>query len=753
MIKRPLCLAAVIFLGIQMILVGGFQIAKDLEPSSLEKSAVDGDYVSLQGKIFRREESTEYQTYYLTDVSVCHNEQILKESKILINFKINNSQEQSNIEQRKKEQQFYVGNVIYAEGKVQFFESATNPGCFDQKFYYQKQGIHASVWADEGTVIDSQKDVLKEGLALLRTAWKKLLTEETGDYYGNVMSAILLGDKSELDADLKELFQKSGIGHILAISGLHMSFIGIGFYNILRRVGMSFKTAGSIGILFLILYTLMVGSGVSSIRALVMFIVRIGADMAGRNYDLPTSLAIAAIAVTIWQPLYLLDAGFLLSFGAILGITLIAPILERYKIVPKILSGGMAIQILTFPITLYFYYEIPFYSQMINVLVIPLMSIVLAAGIFGSIFCLVWSDAGGLILKICKYILWVYEKSCEVSMELPFSRIVTGQPPIWGIALYYILLIIFITKTWAINDKEMKEKRTKFYIVKTVSMISLLGIMTGFAGVTILTHSGKDELRVVMLDVGQGDGIYIRTPSGKHYFVDGGSTDVSNVGNYRIEPFLQSQGVAKLDYVFISHGDADHISGIEEMLQNQKFGVQIDTLVLPAEHVIDEKLTGLAGLAVSAGTRVVSMESGNQIIDGEMMLTCLAPFSDYAGEIGNASSMVLSLEFGEFDILFTGDLENEGEDVLTKSGILIDYDILKVGHHGSKNSTAEEFLKQVRPEIGLISAGKNNQYRHPAEETLKRLRNSGCNVYTTQESGALIITTNGKEVQIEEYRK
>ena len=91
--------------------------------------------------------------------------------------------------------------------------------------------------------------------------------------------------------------------------------------------------------------------------------------------------------------------------------------------------------------------------------------------------------------------------------------------------------------------------------------------------------------------------------------------------------------------------------------------------------------------------------------------------------------------------------------MLTKSGILIDYDILKVGHHGSKNSTAEEFLKQVRPEIGLISAGKNNQYRHPAEETLKRLRNSGCNVYTTQESGALIITTNGKEVQIEEYRK
>ena len=156
------------------------------------------------------------------------------------------------------------------------------------------------------------------------------------------MSAILLGDKSGLDEEMKKLYQKNGIGHLLAISGLHMSFIGMGIYGIFRRIGVSFVPAGILGGAILSLYTMMIGAGVSSIRALIMFLVRIGADMTGRDYDLPTSLGLAAAVICAWQPLYVTDAGFQLSFGAILGIWLLGPVIgELLKTAGKTLPGRL----------------------------------------------------------------------------------------------------------------------------------------------------------------------------------------------------------------------------------------------------------------------------------------------------------------------------------------------------------------------------------------------------------------------------
>lgn len=280
--------------------------------------------------------------------------------------------------------------------------------------------------------------------------------------------------------------------------------------------------------------------------------------------------------------------------------------------------------------------------------------------------------------------------------------------------------------------------------------------MALFCLADIKNHSKKGELQITMLDVGQGDGIYMKTPQGRHFLIDGGSSDILNVGTYRIEPYLESQGVAELDYVFVSHGDSDHTSGIEEMLINQEFGIRINTIVLPNEDVIDEELYALAELASENKTKVVVMEAGDIIIeeissDKQMKLTCIAPTDAFEGEIGNASSMVLDLQYGEFDMLFTGDLEKEGEEIVTESGNLRDYDVLKVGHHGSKYATSKAFLEQVKPEIALISAGKDNSYGHPAVETLERLENVGCKVYSTQQCGAITIRTDGEKMELDGF--
>ena len=260
-----------------------------------------------------------------------------------------------------------------------------------------------------------------------------------------------------------------------------------------------------------------------------------------------------------------------------------------------------------------------------------------------------------------------------------------------------------------------------------------------------------------MLDVGQGDGIFIHTPNGTNCLIDGGSTDVSQVGLYRLIPFLESNGVGCLDYIFISHGDEDHMNGVKEMLESQKLNIKIKALVLPVKEVWDDKLKDLSKTAEENRTKVIIMSAGQQFAeykeDISFTLTCIGPVKNYSGENGNAASMVLDLKFDEFDMLFTGDLEGEGETQLIESGSLRKYDILKVAHHGSKNSTPEKFLEITSPSVVLISAGVKNRYGHPHQETLERLNKKNRTIYNTQHQGAIHIKTNGKDLRINVLQK
>lgn len=769
MIKRPLCAASLFFLGIQAILTGGVHLSPDRPPLGLEKQIEGKAPVILEGTVCRREEKAEYEALYLKNNQIHFNNQVFYESKVLVYIETKN--------------QTKIGNRIKISGEADTFQDARNPGNFNQKFYYGREGIHIYIWADAMHICDTRINVIAEKLTYVRTEWKKLLIDCMGEYYGNIMSAILLGDKDGLDTDVKDLYQKSGISHILAISGLHMSFLGNGLYRLLRKIGLSFKIAGTAGICFLLAYTLMTGCGVPGVRAFSMFLITIGADITGRDYDMPTSLALSAAVITAWQPLYLFDAGFLLSFGALGGIAVVAPCLEfcfmkekkerkKYRDVrepvlivywkkqrercKKELCSGLAVHITLLPILLYFFFEFPPYSVLLNLFVIPLTSALMGGGIIGSMAVPVSRHAGGLLLLGCKSILYLYEKACQISLGPPGSRIITGQPPKLSVFCYYVVLVLFCIMINRYKDMEKSEvkgccvlhdSRQRKIIGGTVPAALMLALML----VCQYIYSGQGKLKVTMLDVGQGDGLYIKGPAGANYFVDGGSSDVSSVGKYRIEPFLKSQGVAVLDYVFISHGDTDHLCGIEELLENQKMGIHIKNLVLPPKEVQDDVLKALAVKADRHQTRVVTMEKGEVLKEGKMKLTCMAPFPEYRGETGNAASMVLELNYKEFDMLFTGDIEGAGEKLLEGSGELKEYDVLKAAHHGSKNSSSEEFLKQTMPKITWISAGQNNRYGHPHAETLERLHAIKSQICSTPKAGAVNLTTDGKKIRVSSH--
>lgn len=724
--NRPLCsVCLMVFLIFSIgMTAGGSRFFREPMPPEIKKQA--GKEVQITGQVYQIEVRESYQILYLILSK--------KTARILV--------------YDDAKQSVQIGNKVNVKGELSLFEEARNPGNFDQKFYYEKQKIGAFLWAEALRVTDRESNPLKQGLYELRQKWKRILIDAAGEEDGGALAAILLGEKQGMDREIRELYQVNGIAHVLAISGLHLSFLGVGVYHLLRRITGSYTVGGLAGVLFLSAYILMIGMTVSAFRAMVMFLFRIGADLSGRHYDSPTALAAAAVTVCMWRPLSLYDSGFWLSFGALIAIIFILPIFKNLP--AQSLWASVSVNLFLLPILMYSFYEVPIYGVFLNLIVIPLLSVLMAAGLIGTMISLFWEHAGEVIFLCCRIIFRVYEHSCEAALRLPFARVVTGQQDIWKILFYYVFLfaaVLLLRK----KEENKGEKRSR----KKRVVLSVLLVGTGMT-ILLFTAQVKDKITITMLDVGQGDGLVIRGPEGKTYFMDGGSSDVKKVGEYRIEPYLLSQGIGSLDYVFASHGDQDHISGIKELVQRQKTGVTIKRLVLPTQTVWDDALKELAEMAEKEGIPVFTMEKGQCLTEGKLSLTCIQPGKGEMEETGNSASLVLALRYGDFDMLFTGDVEGEGEkrlvDHLQGEYSECVWDVLKTAHHGSGNSTTEEFLKTAAPQYAFISAGKNNSYGHPHKETLERLKDAGAIVYSTQEEGAVTIVVSEREFTISGFK-
>ena len=729
--NRPLlCTCLILLAGVVLsVFAGGSALIRQLRPSPLEIRAKQGEVLAITGQAYKIEKREKHQAVYLKNNSIL---QIQKDQK-------QSFQESKFILYTDPEIQIHIGNAIRAAGELSFFQNARNPGNFDQKLYYQRQDIHGSAWAKEVEVVDDSIWKIRDWLSEFRSQWKKALIQAMGEKDGNVLSAMLLGEKSEMDPDTKELYQVSGIGHILAISGLHLSFIGIGAYRIFRRMTGSYTAGGIAGILLLVLYVMMIGVTISAVRALVMFLFRVGAEMTGRHYDPPTALAAAAAAVLLWRPLSLYDGGFWLSFGAVFAMIIVLPIFKGLPV--QGFWASVSINLTILPVMLFYFFEFPPYSLLLNLFVIPLMSAMLLLGLLGSAAYAAGIPIAVFGLRICKVILWLYEKCCEIGMGIPGARMIAGKPRLWQIAAYYILLAAALVFLRRLRRKEIKKASG----METTGRIKIMPLLALAAGIFILTFRFGEEgrLSVTILDVGQGDGIFIQGPAGGTYLIDGGSSDIKKVGQYRIEPFLKSRGVGKLDYVLISHGDSDHMNGVADLIERRKIGIEIGTLVLPMQEAWDESLCSLADMARQAGIQVAEIGPGQGIQEKEAALFCIQPAKGDEIQPGNEASMVLALSSGEFDMLLSGDVEGKGEELLTerltKTEQARTWEVLKVAHHGSRNSTSERFLQSVQPAFAIISAGEQNRYGHPHQETLVRLKERGIKIYSTPDKGAVMI--------------
>ena len=666
-----------------------------------------------------------------------------------------------------------LGSYVTLLGNFAPISPATNPGEFDAAAYYQTIGVGGRL--SKASLLSKGQDYwpVREWLNNLRLRLEERLYRALPESRAGILCALLLGDKGGLEERVKDLYRQSGILHILSISSLHITILGMSLYRLLRRLRMPVGPAALAGSILLLSYGSLTGFGVSACRAIGMYLIRMLGEVLGRTYDMLTALGVMGVLM-IWQnPYYLHHSGFLLSYASVLGVGVLYPALtdgqddkrssegteDAVNIVSRLLTDlleklrqsllvSLSIALATLPVQLWCYYEVPVYSVLLNLFVIPFVKPLMLAGLLVLLIPglgLGGTAAGGILA-------W-YEWLCEIYGTLPFHTWNPGCPKIWQIVLYYLMLGIAIAgRKWFKGARRVRWSATGVGLAGAVFFL-------GFR-----LPAGNS---VTFLDVGQGDCILVQTDSGENYLFDCGSTSRTGVGEYVLVPFLKYNGIQKLDAVFVSHPDADHANGILELLAlGQENGVEVRQLILPdiAEELRKNQLSELIEMVSMADQRrpieIRYTSAGDAWECGSARFTCLNPAEGWSTENKNAYSECFYVEFLErstrgadqksaVTMLLTGDVEGEGEEALMRQLALRgigQVDILKVAHHGSRGATSEEFLELIRPGIAVISCGSNNRYGHPHAELLERLETEGSLIISTAHNGAVEVRVkDGKE--------
>ncbi|MCR5627807.1 MAG: DNA internalization-related competence protein ComEC/Rec2 [Lachnospiraceae bacterium] len=633
-----------------------------------------------------------------------------------------------------------IGARIVIRGKKKLFEEATNPGQMDMARYYRNRGTDYML---NNAVIENESreyDVIRELLQCLKEKVLSVFNRSLNADDAGILQAMTLGDKNGLSDDIKGLYQRSGISHSLVVSGLHISLIGMGLYRLLIYLGINEALSGGAGITVMLLYTVMTGSSLSALRAFVMFSLGILSRLIGRTYDILSAIAFSSIILLIANPYYIYDPAFLLSFGAVTGVAVTEPALAlSLNSDNNLISAfrvSLAINLTTLPVMAYFFFQIPVYSLVLNLAVIPLVGVLLVlALIAGFLGCVIYPVAVLLSVPI-HIILFLIERGCLVCQSLPFGSIVVGRPAWIRIILYYLILSLFLVLVQKIRDGWKN-------VAVTAGVVVLLP--------AVICFRIPLKAEITMIDVGQGLCVYIKNTNGHSCLFDCGSTDKKEIARYTVIPFLRSQGTSSLDYVFISHTDSDHYSGIKEMYEmDESESIRIKNLIMPDIGSKDAEYLELIEIAGKSGSKITYISQGQHIKDGDLTFKCLNPGKNEIFEDKNTGSTVLEFEYKGYRGLLTGDVQYEGE-LRAAGGLSGRYDYLQVAHHGSKNSSDPAFLKKAQPVVAMISCGRNNSYSHPHREALDRLKTCSQRIYITSRVGAIRVFTDGRKTILKKY--
>ncbi|MBM7649973.1 competence protein ComEC [Bacillus ectoiniformans] len=543
-------------------------------------------------------------------------------------------------------------------------------------------------------------------------------------------AALLFGDRSLLDEELTAVYQRLGIIHLLAISGLHVGLITAFVYYCLIRFGVTKENAQHILLLSLPVYTVFAGASPPVIRAVLMSVFVLLAAKYGKKISPLDALSVSFLLVSAINPYLIFQAGFQLSYTVSFSLLLSSSILQYYTgFLSKMFAVTVISQLASLPIIMYHFFEISVISLAANLFFVPFYSFAVLPFML-VVFCLSYFIplVGQLLLPL-GWLLETVNGAAFQASQWPFAVFVTGRP---SIPLLTVLIICCIIGFWHWENK----KNIRSILAGSAACLLSLQLWN--------THSFKGE--VSFIDVGQGEAIFIQLPYGKGtYLIDTGgllpfqkegwqqTKRTFTIGKDVLLPYFKSRGITEIDKLILTHSDYDHIGAASELVEGLKIKQMIISPGSESKAVMKETILAAATKKIP----VVYGKKGEYWQAGDARFQFLAP--DDEQYEGNNDSLVLYANIGGKKWLFTGDMEAEGEIELA-SRFKLETDVLKVGHHGSKSSTTDDLIEMTEPQTAIISAGRKNRYGHPHPEVISRLTRNRIQIYRTDENGEITYT-------------
>lgn len=646
-----------------------------------------------------------------------------------------------------KSDPFSFGNKVSVTGTSTDITGRRNPGDFDFRLYYKSKGINKTITADSVQLLEKNSGgIFSKLLYLSKEKVKSIINQALPSEEAAILTGIIIGDKADIDEDTRDAYMKTGLSHILSVSGLHVGFLMLLLTGALKPFKLDNKLQGIIILALITYYILLIGAPLPSVRALLMLAVYLLGKAAGRDYDLLASVSFAFLLMLIFKPLAVHDPGFMISFAAMYAIVFLYPaVYGRLCFIPVLARNAVALSLAVWlglsPVLACYFNYISLSSIIINVIAVPISLAITIAGFIGVFAGIISQLLSIYIFSVDYYLIRLLNYIITTAAGLPMTGVYIPSLPIYIHALYYAGLGIWLGIERLAFFKAYRSRLLMAYALAAALALSVYSLPSG-------------ELKLVYFDVGQGDSCLVLTPGKKALLIDGGGSVSKgeyyyDVGGKITVPALLHQGVWSIDTVMASHLHDDHMEGLIKVLEVYRVKNLIVPRVYGSEGSVSPNSSRLFELCAQKGIKVYRLGRGDSMDLGSgTRIQFLHPGREAEAD-ENENSLVALLTYGSFSALFTGDIGRETEAGLPAE--LLESDLLKVPHHGSRGSSSEEFLEAVKPRISVIPVGRNN-YGHPSEETLKRLEGIGSLIYRTDEAGAVTVLTDGKRVKVKTVR-
>lgn len=668
------------------------------------------------------------------------------------------------------------GQRVRAWGRLRSLSAQTAPGVFNSERYWLSQSIGArmSLTRPADFELGTKESPLRAGIydALrgLRGQVARIFERRLPAEQVPLARALFLGDAYLLSQEDREAFKSTGLAHLWAVSGLNTAFVLLVLLGLTRPLGLSTRASAWIGIAGLLFYAALTGFQPPVMRATVMGIFILFGMSLKRTATTLASLATAVFFTLLADPRNILRVDWQLSYICVLAVVLITPplydlfapedkappaagepeapprwnglrrLLKSFILLP--LATVLAVQMMLIPIQLYYFRQFNLLSPIHNIIGVDLSLI----GMFGVMFTAIlgWIPGVGLIPAwLTQWSLWLLTRFVHLAAEIPHVTLYLMPLPLLAMAAYYLILFGGSWLRTGLGERNRIGRQQVRSFGRTVALLFVI-----IAGAQMLSSGGgadENALDLYVLDVGQGDSLVGRFPNGKVMVIDAGNAAPADKGRLVVGPFLQTLGIKAIDCLVATHADADHIGGIPYLLQNFK----VKLMVEGPDSADSNVYHSMQSLLRKGGIREQQVREGSSLKGFDpVQIKLLGPLG---GMADNDASVVALVSYGQAHMLLTGDLETAGERRILEEGEGVAVDVLKLGHHGSRSSTSEEFLAALRPETALVSVGRNNRYGHPSKEVLRRLEAHEVQVCRTDQQGTLWVRTDGRRIQIYRY--